>query len=187
MSEFVKLNNGDGSWVELLKQWETETEKLGEDFDIFQMSSLPVLKGLAEGDGERWAGVYGLKSEENGYEAACQLNSAFLPGYEGRVLRVRLMVLSPELEYGDYPIEKYIRTVSELFFGTYTVSCKELQSDHIKFHLRSPADRQFFTNLGIALGEQAIFESVQIRGSWLYITKNKRITGIRLVSTETSA
>jgi hypothetical protein len=117
-----------------------------------------------------WAGAYALKVGGR-YQAICQANSTRLPGYAGRVLRVRHIVLAPAFDFGDYSVKDYSRVLVSLFTCIYALSRKGLPSAHIKFHLASPADLQFFSMMGNALGKVDVFKSVEMKGAWLYITK----------------
>lgn len=170
MHDLVQVSARDGTWQHLVDEWKEECNKLEEDFSAYEAGAISVVRELAEGPGERSAGVFALRSD-NRYLALCQLNSSYLPGYTGKVLRVRMMVLSPQFDFGEYPIEDYIEVITSLFHGVVRVSDDILQADHIKFHLRSPSDRQFFASLGSALRDKALFKSVAYRGSWLYISK----------------
>ena len=89
------------------------------------------------------------------------------------MLRVRFITLSPDFDLNDKPINEYgsvlVALLGEILGLAYFD--EDLSAMHIKFHLRSPADQQFFAALGAGLRERNVFESIQTRGAWLYITR----------------
>ncbi len=133
------------------------------------MASWPVLSECAEAD-MRDEGVYALEFDGETH-AICRANSVLIPNYIGKVLRVRHILMSPFYDFGDVSIEKYARALSKLFVGAIHLSNIGLPSPHVKFHLRSVADRQFFSTIGDSMSELDMFSSVKLKGSWLYITK----------------
>ena len=117
--------------------------------------------------------MFALKRDDGTFDAVCQANATFLPGYKGKVLRVRHMLLSPHFDFGEYPIEQYVQVLSRMFARTVHLAKSDLPSEHVKFHLRSPADRQFFEATLDAFTDTNLFDAVAIRGSWLYLTFNR--------------
>lgn len=166
----IRVRAGDGSWNQLCDVWRSECEEFGEDFDQYANASMPVLRDLAAEENAN-AGVFALQSEDGDYHAMCQANSTYLPGYDGKVLRVRHLLMSPYYDFGDFTIEEYSMILGRMFARTVLLSVKDLPSRHIKFHLRSPADRQFFATIGNGLGQTDLFSDVAMKGSWLYLTK----------------
>lgn len=169
--ELKKLGMKDGSWPAFVLDWEAQCERAGEDFASYAVGSFDVLSGLATAP-EKNAGVYALV-RDGSHQAICQANCTPLPGHDGPVLRVRMMLLSPEFDFGVKPIEQYGPTLVHMFLGIWTLSETEMKSRHIKFHLRSPADRDFFASIGATLNGHEAFEKVELSGAWLYVTKNK--------------
>jgi hypothetical protein len=167
---FHRLHHVDGSWQRFLRDWEAQCARLGEDFESYHVSPIQVVQDLTIGDPEPDAGVFGLE-DESGFHAICQVNCANIPGYAGKVLRVRMMYFSPSYDLGERGIEDYAIVLIRLFTEILALSNGEMQAPHIKFHLRSPADRQFFAALGTQLDKTKAFASVGTRGAWLYITK----------------
>lgn len=166
-----KLQMNDGTWPEFVLDWQAQCEKAGEDFAAYAVGSFDVLSGLATAP-EPDAGVYALKKGGT-HDAICQANCTGLPGYDGPVLRVRMMLLSPDFDFGVKPIEQYGSTLINMFLGIYILSETEMMARHIKFHLKSPNDRSFFAAIGERLNGEEQFEKVEVRGSWLYVTKAK--------------
>jgi hypothetical protein len=170
---FKRVSIENGLWPELLRQWEDECSSYEEDFSDYATASIPTLRPLAESAQVKKAGVYAL-CDESYYMALCQLNVAFLPGYDGKVLRVRHIVHSPRYDFdNDVAIEQYGDLLSRLFVGVFDASDGEMAAPYVKFHFKSPAERAFFAALQTALHGHSAFASVEMRGSWLYIKKNQ--------------
>ena len=168
--EFMRLSREGGEWSALWKNWDDVCTNYGEQFSEFAPSALSVLKPLAEDPQVGSAGVFGLKENEE-FLAACQLNVALLPKYEGKVLRLRHLVLSPEFDFSDENnLAKYIVVLSNMFAGAVKLANSEMEAKHLKLHLLSPADREFFSNFSEYLSDVAKFSSVKMGGAWLYIT-----------------
>lgn len=160
-----------GDWAKLVLQWEAECSDFEEDFSEYAMASLPVLGDLAIAPPRRDAAVYGLSSG-NTIEAVCQANSTFLPGYTGKVLRIRHIVLSPRFDYSEnIEIADYVKTLIGVFTGAVALAYQEMASEHIKFHLKSPAERAFGAAFTDALQGDTSFTEVAIKGSWIYLSK----------------
>lgn len=167
--DLVKLTVKDGSWPKLEDQWRTLCTEFDEDFKTYALDAMPVLQELAANH-QKDAGVYALVRDGGEIDAVCQAHATHLPGYTGKVLRVRHLLLSPYFDFGDYPIEQYVEVLSRMFGFTVKLGVSSLRSEHVKFHLRSPADRQFFEASLNVLRSVGPFDAVQIRGSWLYLT-----------------
>lgn len=170
---FERVSYDNGRWGELLNQWEQEATTYGENFDDYMPASIEAIRPLAEEAQVLNAGVYGVRSESR-YLGLCQLNAAFLPGYQGKVLRVRHITFSPKYDYDEgLSVEDYATVLSDVFIGAYSVSGGEMPAPHMKFHFRSPAEKVFFDRLKEVLREHDAFASVEMRGAWLYIAKAK--------------
>lgn len=168
--KFVRLNVHDGSWQKFIENWQIQCSQYDEDFSIYENEPIGVVKDLAHENTRDDAAAYALFDGTN-FLAMCQINCTPLPGYDGSVLRVRMLYLSPHYEFGEYSIEDYMKLIISVFLNVIVISNREMPAPHIKFHLRSPADRQFFATFGAALDEANYFQSIGIRGAWLYITK----------------
>ncbi|OWQ95120.1 hypothetical protein [Sphingopyxis witflariensis] len=166
-----KLLVSTGTWGLFETDWRAQCEAFGEDFDQYAVGSLPVLRAIAT-ESPKDAGVFALRGDDGSYAAIAQVNSTLLPGYEGKVLRVRHLLLSPTLDYGELSLEDYANIMGRMFSRTVYLAASEMPSAHVKFHLRSPADRQFFSSALSMLKDFAIFSSVAMRGAWLYLTLN---------------
>lgn len=169
--KFIRLGVDGTSYELLIKDWQDQCEKFGEDFDSYSQIPISVFDEIMQKDKAR-TGLYALVSDE-GYEAVCMLNHADIPNYAGPVLRVRHILLSPTFDLGDLPVQDYASALVSMLMSVIQLSETDdkLQANHIKFHVRSPADMPFFTALGTTLGSAGVFHSVQHKGTWLYITK----------------
>lgn len=164
----VSLQNGE--WEKLLLQWEKECSEYGEALDDFASASIPMMATVASGPQLSDRAIYALENE-SGYQSVCQLNVAFLPGYEGKVLRVRTLVLAPRFDFDEgIDLSVYGDVLGATFGGVVDVAREQMPARHIKFHFRSPADRQFFESLRTELEPEGQFASVAMKGAWLYIS-----------------
>jgi len=169
--ELVRLLQSDGTWEKLREEWRNQTLSFNEDFESYASGMFSVVSSLAE-HRTRNAGVFGLQ-REGSFIALCQLNQTPLPGYDSPVLRMRFMTLAPQFDFGEFELDQYVGVLIGLFSNVLLLSNSddEFGAKHLKFHLRSPADRQFFAAVATPLEKSEAFSSVQVRGSWLYITK----------------
>jgi hypothetical protein len=173
--ELMRLTVADGSWNELKQQWAQQCAQFDEEFEQYAAASIPILEQLAAEE-KPYAGVYGLRYDDGSFHAVLQANSAFIPNYDGRVLRVRHLLMSPRYDFGEYSIDDYSMTLGRTFARVVRLAITGLPSPHIKFHLRSPADRQFFGAMETVIEESGLFSEVAMRGAWLYLTQRKGAT-----------
>ncbi|UWQ83192.1 hypothetical protein [Leisingera caerulea] len=160
----------NGSWQELMTDWEAQCAEYSENLSDYAIASLPVLAELATGAQLKNAGVYVLKDGAN-HLAACQANVAFLPGYTGQVLRIRHITLSPSYDFSDdIPLDNYANVLVSIFTGSVELALGEMPAEHAKFHLRSPAEREFADRFVQALEGNSSFENVCLKGSWVYLS-----------------
>ncbi|WP_420325450.1 hypothetical protein [Mameliella sp.] len=166
-----RVNGQDGSWPDLISQWEKQCEIYGESLDDFAVASLPVIEGLATGAQQHYAGAYAY-SDDGNYKAVCHVNSTFLPKYDGKVLRVRHIVLSPDFDFSDTPtVDDYTDVLVGVFVGAIALTMEEMPSSHVKFHLRSPIERELGEHFTKAISGNAAFKDVAMQGSWIYLSK----------------
>lgn len=170
-SKIVRLLAGDGSWGDFEADWRAQCSSYGEEFDSYAEGTFSVVRDLIDKEKED-AGVYAFYDEDH-HISMCQVNVAGLPGYDSPVMRVRFLTLSPDFDFGDKSVDEYAIVLVTTLAGILALSDAEgtMKARHIKFHLSSPADRQFFATLGRGLDEAEEFTSVTMRGAWLYITK----------------
>ncbi|NTG19987.1 hypothetical protein G6K93_05660 [Agrobacterium rhizogenes] len=168
--ELVRLLTSDGTWKAFAEDWEKQCEPYEEDFSHYAEATFSVVRDIIETE-QGNAGVFALRIKGK-HVAMCQANRAMLPRYDGPVLRVRFITLSPELDLGDADLQEYGAILVSLLTQIIGLSLLDdkLKSKYIKFHLRSPADRPFFSALGKGLHEANFFETVAMQGMWLYIS-----------------
>lgn len=163
-----RLRKSDGTWNQLETDWGEQCAEFGEEFSQFATGSIPVLRDAASDERDD-CGVFAVRGDDGRIAAVAQVNFTHLPGYTDKVLRVRHLIMSPALDYGEEDIADYGKILSRMFVRTVSLAYSEMPSSHVKFHLRSPADRQFFADVIDALKEFEIFASVAMRGAWLYL------------------
>ena len=168
---FMLSRLSEVEWRKLILQWEEECARHGENFDEYAVASLPVLAELACSAPRRDAAVFGL-AKDGLINVVCQANACFLPGYTGKVLRIRHIVLSPKFDFSDeLELSDYQEALVGVFQGALSLAYGEMPSDHVKFHLKSPAERAFGAAFTEALKNGAHFSNVAIKGSWIYLSK----------------
>lgn len=168
--KFIRLLDETGTWQSFESDWRDQCQALDEDFDGYAEATLSVVRDIIQTE-KRRAGVFALQNKDK-HLAMCQINRAPLPGYDSPVLRVRFVTFCPDIDLRDLPQNEYGRMLVSLLAEVLVVAKTdpEMGSRHVKFHLRSPADVQFFTALGQGLHDTKSFETVATRGAWLYIT-----------------
>lgn len=166
----IRLEEKNGTWRDLYADWKSQCEQFNEDFSLYENEPFDVIRDLTKEPLNQKAAAFALHYDKE-YAAIFQVNQTCLPGFEGEVLRVRMISLSPYYEFGPAKIEEYGELLIKIFLGIIEISDTIMRSKHIKFHLRSPADRQFFFYLGQGLNSKGIFTKVDTIGSWVYITK----------------
>lgn len=168
---FTKLLESDGSWDAFEADWRSQCDFYNEDFDTFASDTFGVVKDLVAAANDK-AGLYVLKDGDI-HVAMCQLNCAMIPNYKGQVLRARFITLCPNYDLGEIEVGVYSSLMVELLYHILRVSELDptMASQHVKLHLRSPADQPFFKAFGRGMDEHPLFESVRTVGQWLYISK----------------
>lgn len=168
-ARFVRLLQSDGSWPKLLEDWSRQCDEVGESIDDFAPDAMSVIRSFTDHcERDTWAA--GL-SDGTHWSAVAMLNRTMLPKTDGYTLRVRQVIVSPLLDFGAWSKEKYAETLVNFVWATVQVSGKVLPADHIKFHLRSPSDADFFRAFGNTLDSKSVFREVSTHGAWLAITK----------------
>lgn len=170
--EFKRISAENGQLDKLWKDWDASCASFEEDFSEYSISTMETLRSLAVEPQVESRGVYGVYKEDT-ILAVCQLNVAMLPRYDGKVLRVRHITLAPDFDYSDTKsIEDYADALREILLGTLSMADTDMAAPHLKFHLRSPNDKDFFTNIRDYLADHDLFKLVEIKGSWLYMSKS---------------
>jgi hypothetical protein len=154
----------------MLERWKNEADAFGEEFESYSQIPLSVFNEIMERDKETTR-LYVLY-DSGIYPAVCMVNHAYIPNYQGPVLRVRHILFSPRFDLGDASTDEYTATLAQILVNVIALAKDDpkLKAPHIKFHSRSPNDIQFFTLFGRLMDGSSAFASVQSRGAWLYIT-----------------
>lgn len=155
-----------------MESWDVECQRNAEDIETYLEAEIEILKPLADEQTDK-AAAFALKNGDR-YEALCQINTKTLPGYNGPVLRVRHLTLAPSMDLEEVSLENYSDVLVNLFYKTLEIaqSDDKLKAEHIKFHLPSPSDKQFFAVLRSHLQKESKIQDVRMAGTWLYLTLN---------------
>jgi hypothetical protein len=163
----LPVTDNDKSWRSLKAQWKRDAEKAGEDFAAFAATVFPVLDPLAL-ENPKTGGLYALYDGDI-VHAICQVNRLLMSRYTTPILRARLTTVSPVYDFGSADTDSYAQVLIALFGGVVWLSRDTLAANHIRFHLRSPGDAQFFAALKLST-PLSLFSKFAIRGSWVECT-----------------
>lgn len=163
-----ELTNDGGGWDEVERQWAEACEAHGDTLDEYAISSLPVLRETARTSDASTKSM-GLFDEDGRCHAVCFANRAAIKGYDEPVLRIRHLLLAPEYDYGTFTASQYSVALTATFAAAVALAFSDLPARHVRFHLRSPADIEFFGAITTTLGNLPLFEAVHMRGAWLYL------------------
>lgn len=168
----VQLLGSNGTYDRMKTGWREQCLAAGELFEDYAQGTFLVLDQLAANP-ERRAGIYGVQRGDDLPEIICQANCTPLPGHPEPVLRIRMVTMSPALDFGTASdtTNRYIENLVDLFFGIIELSQGDMEAKEIKFHLRSPEDFSFFRAVRGQLAKISRFESVEMHGAWLYVTR----------------
>jgi hypothetical protein len=171
--KLVRLNKSDGTWDKLKTSWLEECKTYDEDFEAYAQASLGTLEDECDDEAvDENTGVFALEDNYEKYHAVCFLNNTPLKGYQGNVLRVRHLVLSPYYDFEDLELEDYSEILSDYFVSLVECSNDTLVSKYIKIHYRSPYDRTFFAAFGMSMRSTGRFQAIESKGMWLHLTKS---------------
>jgi hypothetical protein len=164
-----RLSDKDSSWSKFCADWENQCQEIGENFNNYAPATMPLIRALAEKHEKgHWACSL---HDGTRFLAACVAHLAHIPDYDGPVLRMRLLVPCPLLDYGALSDEAYADTLIGFAWGAIKLSDDHLKAKHVKFHMRSPSDMPYFRAFGKNLRDESVFLSTEMKGAWLYITK----------------
>lgn len=167
--EVVRLQVADGSLEKFESDWRDQCESLSEDYAGYAQASLSVIRDFAGRSGEKeWA--IAIVQDGRHMAAACAIRATQKP-LPGWTLRVREVSVCPLLDYGVLVENTYVDTLIGILNGAIKLSESELKAEHIKLHLRSPADAVFFRAFGNTLDTKGVFASTEAHGAWLTISK----------------
>lgn len=168
---FVRIGEAEHTWASFTDDWTKACAEYDEEFEDYASSIISVLKPIC-GNLERRAGVFAV-FDEGAYHGICQLNCTTLPGYTSPVLRMRHLTISPHYDLGTREISEYAVLMVETVIGIWRLSedeTSDFHAKHIKFHMKSPADKNLFLTIGQTLGETERMDS-KMYGGWLELTK----------------
>jgi hypothetical protein len=160
---FVPLSESDGSWSRMKSAWQSESSALNEDFSTFTIGSLGPLDAIAS---KQTSGLFALEDDET-VHAFCQASRLLVKEYPLPVLRVRFVTVSPRYDLGVLGTAEYAQIMVQLLSGVVWLARGQLPAHRIRFHLKSPADAQFFTGLQMSMLQENPFSDFQVRGAWL--------------------
>jgi hypothetical protein len=166
----VPIGETGSAWQSLKAQWKTEAEGAGEDFSTFAIGTFSALDPLAAQEPAK-SGLHGLYDGSRAH-AFCQVNRLLMPRYSAPVLRARFATVSPAYDVGLHGVGGYAQVLVSLFSGVVWLSRNKLAADHVRFHLRSPGDAQFFAALQINT-DLSPFSSFTTRGAWVECSLKK--------------
>ncbi len=167
--EIVRITDLDGSLEELESDWQSQCNEVNEEFAFFDPSTMDPIRSFAMCASEKeWA--IAIKHDGRFMAAACAIRT-MQKGFSGWVLRIREVTVCPLLDYGYLDENAYVDTLIAVLNGALKLSERELEADHIKLHLRSPADAVFFRAFGNTLDSKGVFAATEAHGAWLSISK----------------
>lgn len=167
--EVVRLKASDGTLAALDADWSIQCQEVGEEFESYGSATMVPIRSFAEGDSAKeWA--IAIKSGDRFMAVACAIQTRQKP-FEGVVLRIREVTVCPLLDYGNLDENAYVDTLIGILNGALKLSESDLRAEHIKLHLRSPADAAFFRAFGNTLDSKGVFAATEAHGAWLTISK----------------
>ena len=159
----IPLSESSSSWGLVKAQWKTEAEREGDDFSTYALE-ISAIESIATQDWEK-AGLYGLYDGPSA-RAVCQVHRLLVGKYTSPVLRARFVAASPMYDLRSVADGGYSQVLVAMFSGVVWLSRNSLPARHIKFHLRSPADGQYFAALNVQ-APLSLFSRFSVKGAWL--------------------
>ncbi|MEA1619189.1 hypothetical protein SOQ14_09690 [Erythrobacter sp. T5W1-R] len=167
--EISRLLLGDGTWSQFESDWRVQCETVDDDFDCYAPAPLSVIRDFASRESDKdWA--VAVSHGDRFMAAACAIRT-LQKGFDGPVLRIREVTVCPLLDYGNLDENAYVDTLIGILNGAINLSESGLEAQHIKLHLRSPADAVFFRAFGMTLDSKRVFAATEAHGAWLTISK----------------
>ena len=167
--QILRLQTNDDSFETFESDWMDQCQEVDEDFDSYAPAPLSVIRGFAENKSDKeWAVT--VKHDGRFMAAACAIRT-MQKGFSGHVLRIREVTVCPLLDYGNLDENAYVDTLIGILNGALKLSESDLEANHIKLHLRSPADAVFFRAFGNTLDSKGVFAATEAHGAWLTISK----------------
>ena len=167
--QIIHIQECDGTLQQLEENWAEQCAEIDEDFDGFAPSAMAPIRSFARNDSDKERAV-AIADGDRFMAAACAIRT-MQKGFAGWVLRIREVTVCPLLDYGKFDENTYVDTLIAILNGALKLSESELRADHIKLHLRSPADAVFFRAFGNTLDSRGVFAATEAHGAWLTISK----------------
>ena len=166
----TRISRADGTWDQLCRQWEQDCPSYNEDFfDLY-----PCNPARTTRTGHRTAPdeCCRLRCQTRVWLQRCTSGQRMpSPRHDGLVLRVRRITCSPTYDYNsEITIYDYVTTLINVSAGARLLSNGEMSAQHIKFHLRSPAELQYGDHFLQALRDNSAFSLVEMRGARNYLS-----------------
>ncbi len=175
--EISRLLESDGTWSQFEADWRRQCEDVEDDFDCYAPAPLSVIREFAQNDSDReWA--IAISNDGRFTAAACAIKTV-QKGFVGHVLRIREVTVCPLLDYGNLDENAYVDTLIGILNGAIKLSESGLMANHIKLHLRSPADAVFFRAFGNTLDSKGVFAASEAHGAWLTISKASTLQAVK--------
>lgn len=167
--EVIRLSAKKGTLAQFDADWAAQCEEVGEEFDAYGAATMAPIRAFAEADADKeWA--IAIKDGDRFMAVACAIRTRQKP-FDGEVLRIREVTVCPLLDYGNLDENSYVDTLIAILNGALKLSESDLKAQHIKLHLRSPADAVFFRAFGNTLDSKGVFAATEAHGAWLTISK----------------
>lgn len=167
--QVIRLRTCDDSLAKFEEEWSDQCNQVEDCYTSYATAPLSVIRAMAEEDNDKeWA--IGIEHDGRFMAAACAIRAA-QKGYSGHVLRIREVTVCPLLDYGKLDENAYSGTLIGILNGALKLSESDLKADHIKLHLRSPADSVFFRAFGNTLDSKGVFAATEAHGAWLTVSK----------------
>lgn len=167
--QIKRLQTSDGSLAAFEADWVAQCEEVGDDFDTYAQSSTGTIRDFAaRGSDKEWA--VAIEHEGRILAIACAIRATQKP-LNGWTLRIREVTVCPLLDYGKLDENTYVDTLIAILNGAIKLSESSLGAQHIKLHLRSPADAVFFRAFGNTLDSKGVFAATEAHGAWLTLSK----------------
>lgn len=171
--EVIRLSASGGSLDKFEADWAAQCAEVDDDAESYGFASMSMIRDFAQRDSDKeWA--IAIQNGERFMAAACAIR-AMQKGHDGRVLRIRQVTVCPLLDYGNLGENVYVDTLIGVLNGALKLSESELEANHVKLHLRSPADAVFFRAFGNTLDSKGVFAATEAHGAWLTISKTSAL------------
>lgn len=160
---------------ELEKEWKEQCIKFSEDFADYAAPSIDLARSISSEQPTEKYGIYCLRDKCSG-EHLCILhgNVARLPKSTGKTFRAVWVLLAPRFDFEDVAAEEFSKLAANLLLAIVDVATRS-GSEHIKLHLGTMVDRQYFGAVAMTLLATKAVQDASIRGNWLHVTMRQDV------------